>query len=1174
MNKEKNGLSLVLSKILGMYKKYENEIIKEKKKNNIKFQNEFKEGLEYFDKLLNSNIEITNENQDKIFKLIILTLSAENAYNIIETSLEAIEIIVSNNYFSEEIINNNINYLSKNFLCMYKNYNKRIKIIMAINLIKILIESNTIHLRNVSLYNIIIFLLMNNLQINNSEDKTSTYQIKKTAKLILNKCIDDLISKSSKINYDLQNDFNYKYYIGFYLNEKLNDNYFNNLMKYYIDNLLEKINKNNNRKNEKGIDKGKYNWCFNCRKEAYFFSDDLSLPICSKKCENIIKYTEKIINMKIYYDNNNDSIFNDYINVIKIITSNVLYYLHFYLYNCQFKRNINIELKELDDTLNNYIEIVYILLSQPIIKDSEHNEHILDLIKHYVFPFLIDISHFNKSSNNINEYQNNIKLFELLISELDEWYIENLKNEIFTFTKNIIIPYFSNDIYKDDFIENSNSHLNYLTIKIYLMEVLSSNLIDFFFELFINFDNHFYFNNIFINIIQYITNILYDSYDRKFNYESNVDIELVNKIKNTSFNFIIKIIERMEQISEELISKRDKEEKKENKKLNDYINLKNILEQALEKFYVNPVSTINFFIKKNIIPQAKDFIKYKEIYINNNKYNSQNSNVQKDLNKEKRYIYNLTYFPQLFKNENDSFKENDIEKIFNDFFSKNFSLSLNYDDFTAYILAFFIRLHFKKIISNNKLILSHYFSSFTSFSIKVLTYYINNLNFKNYNILEALHLLFHYLPLINNRQVIEKIINIFSNKYIQDNFYIDDLNFNSFVNEFFVKLSQMIVEISFSIKEENNIQMQINNKKLKTINEYINSFKKDFEYYKDIKKIEIMNFSFIYDIYNLTLTNPLDFYSYPNPNSLIDSNGIIKSDNDLFGIFPTELIKMEIMNNISNDNLYILKNNMNKDNIINIINRSWEYFLGIFSKHIAYHNNEKHINKGIENILKIGKVSGMLKLYSISDIFLNSIINMTGLSESLYKQLDAKNILTLKALIQFIQNNGKYIYSSWYSIFSILSRINQLKKCNAEIMYSLLKIKKFDVDKFTNIYVDNANMAELIYIEPIFNITKEFSSEILKQFILDLIKVVEDELELFNNADSKKNKERFFSFNKLIYVIDDNIHRWKNKENKEDIEIYEIVKKFFVKLITDNPLEDILLNKVKESFKKFDEIQK
>ena len=280
------------------------------------------------------------------------------------------------------------------------------------------------------------------------------------------------------------------------------------------------------------------------------------------------------------------------------------------------------------------------------------------------------------------------------------------------------------------------------------------------------------------------------------------------------------------------------------------------------------------------------------------------------------------------------------------------------------------------------------------------------------------------------------------------------------------------------------------------------------------------------------------------------------------------------MNNISNDNLYILKNNMNKDNIINIINRSWEYFLGIFSKHIAYHNNEKHINKGIENILKIGKVSGMLKLYSISDIFLNSIINMTGLSESLYKQLDAKNILTLKALIQFIQNNGKYIYSSWYSILSILSRINQLKKCNAEIMYSLLKIKKFDVDKFTNIYVDNANMAELIYIEPIFNITKEFNSEILKQFILDLIKVVEDELELFNNADSKKNKERFFSFNKLIYVIDDNIHRWKNKENKEDIEIYEIVKKFFVKLITDNPLEDILLNKVKDSFKKFDEIQK
>ena len=48
--------------------------------------------------------------------------------------------------------------------------------------------------------------------------------------------------------------------------------------------------------NEKGIDRGKYNWCFVCRSGANYFSEELSLPICSKKCENIIKITEIVGN--------------------------------------------------------------------------------------------------------------------------------------------------------------------------------------------------------------------------------------------------------------------------------------------------------------------------------------------------------------------------------------------------------------------------------------------------------------------------------------------------------------------------------------------------------------------------------------------------------------------------------------------------------------------------------------------------------------------------------------------------------------------------------------------------------------------------------------------------------------------------------------------------------------
>ena len=431
-------------------------------------------------------------------------------------------------------------------------------------------------------------------------------------------------------------------------------------------------------------------------------------------------------------------------------------------------------------------------------------------------------------------------------------------------------------------------------------------------------------------------------------------------------------------------------------------------------------------------------------------------------------------------------------------------------------------------------------------------------------------MLFNYLPLINKKQIIEKIINIFSSKYISDNFQIDVSNITNFLNDYIVKLSQMIVDISYCILDETDIQNQIN-KKLKPINIYLANFKKDFEYNKNIKKLEIINYSYIFEIYNLTLSNPLNFYSYPNKNSLIDSNGIIKSNYDLYGIFPSELLIIQILNNIydNNDNLYILKKKMNIENLKNIINSSWEFFLSFFSKHIIYYNDMEKIVNGINNILKMGKICGMIELYTISDAFINSIINITGLNESLYKKLNNKNILALKSLISFILENGKYIYSSWYPILCILSPINQLKNVNSEIIYDLLKLTKFNKDAFIEIFVENEDHVELINNIKIDSITKDFNSKILKQIILDLIKVIEDEINLFE--ENKKNKERLFSFNILASIIKINKEKWKNNENKE---ICQIIKDFYIKLISENPLDDILLNKIKDSFKLIDEFKK
>lgn len=1167
MNKEKNGLNIFLSKNLEMYQKYKNEIIEDKNNNINGFKNDFLEGLEYYEKILKENEEITNEKQNRILKLILMALSTKKSKNIIEISLEAIEILSVNNYFSKEVVDKNIKNLSEKILYIYSNYSYSATLINQIlKLIDILIGSQIFILKNESLYNIMMFLLINIYEINTSEEQLITYQIRKSSKLILNKCIEKLISQSNIINEAFENINNFKYYTNFHLNNRLYNNYINQLMKYYIDKILDNKLKNKyNKKNEKGIDKGKYNWCFNCRNEANYYSDDLGLPICSKKCENIIVYTEKLLNIKIYYNFENYSVFEDYINIIKIISYNTLFYLNYYLFNAKISINYQKKMEQLNEKLNFFVEIIYILLSQPIIKDNAHNKFILDLIKEYIFPFLIDLSIFYKKTNNLNGYQNNIKIFELIITELDNWYKENLKIEIYTFTEKIIFPYLHKSIYNDDFLNDQTNHLNHLAIQNYLTEFLNSNLKDFLLEIHMNYDNHFYFKNIFINIIKFLTNILYDTFDKKFNYESDVDSEIIKKIKNNSFSFIFDLLTHIEETANKLNTKESQNENtiNDNIIINE-IKLKNILDKSIEIFCVNPSNTINFFIKSGILPQIKDFIKYKEIYIKDYMNISDNKEIiENDSNKEKiyRYKYNLQYFPKLFLNEKNLLEEKDINEIFYVFFRQNFSMSLNYDDFTAYILAFFIRLNFETIIENNKNIITNFFTSFSSQSLKVLNHYIKSFNFKNFNVLEALHLLFNYLPLINNQQILDTIINVFSNKFIKDNFNIEEeSSLNNCMNEYFIKLSKMIIEISFSLLKEKNIQNQIKTKKLKTINDYLAIFKKDFKYYKEEEKLQIMNYSYIYDIYNLTLTYPLNLYSYPNTNLLMERNGIIKSNTNIYGLFPTELLKMKLINNINKNNLYITKKNMKKENLKNIIKSSWEYFFGIFSKHLAYYNDSEYISKGINNMLIMGNISGIMGLYSISDTFITSIANMTDLNESLYKKLNNKNILVLKYLFSFIKNKGKYIYSSWYSIFSIISRIYQLRKCKPVMMYSLLQIKSLDIKTFIIYFEHNKNQVELIDVDQIFTETKEFPLEILKKFVIDLIKITEEEINLLKNADKENDEDIFFCFNKLIYVININRERWKNEENEK------MIKDFFNKLVNENPNEVILLNKIKESF--------
>ena len=200
-----------------------------------------------------------------------------------------------------------------------------------------------------------------------------------------------------------------------------------------------------------------------------------------------------------------------------------------------------------------------------------------------------------------------MKLFDLLINELDEWYVKQLKNEIYIFTEKIIVPYFNKNNYIDDFINNNTDKiLKYLNIKTYLIELLSADFNNFLFELYKNYDNYFSYDNIFMIIIENVTNIIYDSYDKLENYESDEYTDAKYELKKAAFNFISKIVNQMNEfITEKNEIKNNENENDDNniienneniEEKNEYLNLKHILNEAVDLFIVeHSTPIINFF---------------------------------------------------------------------------------------------------------------------------------------------------------------------------------------------------------------------------------------------------------------------------------------------------------------------------------------------------------------------------------------------------------------------------------------------------------------------------------------------------------------------------------------------------------------------------------------------------
>jgi hypothetical protein len=195
-------------------------------------------------------------------------------------------------------------------------------------------------------------------------------------------------------------------------------------------------------------------------------------------------------------------------------------------------------------------------------------------------------------------------------------------------------------------------------------------------------------------------------------------------------------------------------------------------------------------IEQKILYNINEFNNFKENYNKTIKTNFKN-----EINFENNYFF---YF---------SLKSDYHYKLLNNFFSdyyndnnnkNSINENISYDDYTAYFLSLFIRFNlqnkYNSIIDKNKI--SLFFSSNETYNIKVLTFYINSLNFKNYLLLESINLLFDCLPIIlNEYNIIERTLKIFIKKYIKDN----NININYF-------------EFSLLISASNPLKISIENK--------------------------------------------------------------------------------------------------------------------------------------------------------------------------------------------------------------------------------------------------------------------------------------------------------------------------------------------------------------------------
>ncbi len=671
------------------------------------------------------------------------------------------------------------------------------------------------------------------------------------------------------------------------------------------------------------IDKpiGKFGWCIFCRNQSSFFSDVIHFPICSNECEKeMIKLANSVkIDLTIETNNEQNSLNTeienyreDYINTVKILSK-------LSIKETKQQNNIeeiNLRLREL------CLELIQLLLVKGA-KYFNQEVKLLQVIKESTIDSLIK----NSMSNEMNIFKLSVNLFLTIIS----YYREYLKNEIEIFINKVLIA----------ILESENLGFIYKEIILDALLKIGDNG-NFLVEIYSNYDCDINHKNIFYDIINLMTKIINGLYKKqkyyntfKNNQEASLRIKcleflsnfikslatlvednsdniinpnnnnnLNNNVNNniiitTNTNKIFKntfannrdnnqtitidgnTINQNEFYSQGIYQNIDEElnistfESEIKDKINYNLRLKAIICKAVEKFNYNPSNCFIFLKAHNLLPSEQIFndIKHKllqEFELNDQEKISDYLSANNQNYIEKDNHLNPLNYSSLFFNQNP--KMNYINYL-----DKDQLLELTYDDFYAKEIAIFLKVNLKEI---NKQNLGAFLGGAKNLNQKILEYFIDSYNFKNFHILEAMRVLFSDFNLVGEGQIVDRIVKFFGQKYHKDNlttFKIPDV-------AYYLAFSIMLLQTDLHRPEvDKKMSPQV----------FINNF--------NLVCKDGVEDSILIDVYNRVLNDPIRFpgqklYSNKNKKDLIklEKESILKSTYE-----ELHIKNYNAMNNIS-----------------------------------------------------------------------------------------------------------------------------------------------------------------------------------------------------------------------------------------------------------------------------------